>query len=65
MKTLTLQLSDDTAKRLEALADKLDASPEEIVQAGLADQLSRLDREYEEAAFQVLEKNAELYRRLS
>jgi len=65
MKTLTLQLSDDTAQRLEVLAEKLCVSPEEIVQAGLAEQLSRLDNEYEQAADRVLQKNAELYRRLS
>jgi len=65
MKTLTLQLSDDTAQRLEVLAEKLGVSPEEIVQAGLAEQLSRLDNEYEQAADRVLQKNAELYRRLS
>ncbi|WP_143815251.1 DNA-binding protein [Longibacter salinarum] len=65
MKKLTLQLSDDTAQRLEVLAEKLGVSPEEIVQAGLAEQLSSLDREYEQAAARVLQKNEELYRRLS
>jgi len=65
METLTLQLSDDTAQRLEVLAEKLGVSPEEIVQAGLAEQLSRLDSEYQQAADRVLQKNAELYRRLS
>ena len=65
MKTLTLQLSDDTAERLEALAEKLGISPEEIVQAGLAEQLSSSGSEYEKAAARVLQRNAELYRRLS
>jgi predicted transcriptional regulator len=65
MKTLTIQLSDETAGRLEALADQLGMSLEEVAQISIDDQLKRLDREYEEAAEEVLSKNAELYRRLS
>jgi len=65
MKTLTIQLSDETADRLEALAEQLGMSLEEVAQLSLDDQIKRLDREYEEAAEEVLSKNAELYRRLS
>lgn len=65
MKTLTIQLSDETADRLEALAEQLGVSLEEVAQLSLDDQIKRLDREYEEAAEEVLSKNAELYRRLS
>lgn len=65
MKTLTIQLSDETAGRLEALADQLGMSLEEVAQLSIDDQLKRLDREYEEAAEEVLSKNAELYQRLS
>lgn len=65
MKTLTIQLSDETADRLQALAEKLGMSPEEVAQASIDDQLKRLDREYEEAADEVLSKNADLYQRLS
>ncbi|PQJ26891.1 hypothetical protein BSZ35_18355 [Salinibacter sp. 10B] len=65
MKTLTIQLSDETADRLETLAEQLGMSLEEVAQVSIDDQLKRLDREYEEAAEEVLSKNAELYRRLS
>ncbi|WP_263788796.1 DNA-binding protein [Salinibacter grassmerensis] len=65
MKTLTIQLSDDTAGRLEALADQLGMSTEEVAQVSIDDQLKRLGRGYEEAAEEVLSKNAELYQRLS
>jgi predicted transcriptional regulator len=65
MRTLTIQLSDETADRLETLADQLGMSLEEVAQVSIDDQLKRLDREYEEAAEEVLSKNAELYRRLS
>lgn len=65
MKTLTIQLSDETADRLQTLAEKLGRSPEEVAQASIDDQLERLDREYEEAADRVLSKNSDLYQRLS
>jgi predicted transcriptional regulator len=65
MKTLTIQLSDETTDRLEALADQLGMSLEEVAQISIDDQLKRLNREYDEAAEEVLSKNAELYRRLS
>ena len=65
MTTLTIQLSDETTDRLEALADQLGMSLEEVAQIVIDDQLKRLDREYDEAAEEVPSKNAELYRRLS
>jgi predicted transcriptional regulator len=65
MKTLTIQLSDETAGRLEALADQLGMSLEEVAQISIDDQLKRLGQEYEEAAEEVLSKNADLYQRLS
>lgn len=65
MKTLTIDLSDETADRLQTLAEKLGLSPEEVAQASIDDQIKRLDREYEEAADQVLSKNSDLYQRLS
>jgi len=65
MKTLTIQLSDETTDRLETLAEQLGMSLEEVAQISIDDQLKRLDREYDKAAEEVLSKNAELYRRLS
>jgi predicted transcriptional regulator len=37
MKTLTIQLSDETAGRLEALADQLGMSLEEVAQISIDD----------------------------
>lgn len=65
MKTLTIQLSDDTDDRLQYLADQLGMPLEEVTQVSIDDQLKRLDREYEEATEEMLSKNAELYQRLS
>jgi predicted transcriptional regulator len=65
MKTITLQLSNETAERLDALAERLGVSPEEIAQASIRDQLDQIDPEFEDAAEEVLSKNSELYRRLA
>jgi predicted transcriptional regulator len=65
MKTLTIQLSDETAGRLETLANQFGMSLEEVAQISIDDQLKRLGQEYEEAAEEVLSKNVELYQRLS
>ena len=65
MKTLTIELSDETAGRLETLADQLGMSLEEVAQVSIDDQLKRLGQEYEEAAEEILSKNTELYQRLS
>lgn len=65
MRTLTIQLSDETADRLQTRAENLGLSPEEVAQASIDDQVERLDREYEEAAGRVLGKNSDLYQRLS
>jgi predicted transcriptional regulator len=65
MKTLTLRLPDDLARRLERLAEETGRSPEEVAQASLAEHLAARDADYEAAAARVLEKNDELYRRLS
>lgn len=64
MKTLTINLSDETADRLEALAQRLGVSAEDLVRSSVEEQFKSLDDNFEEAAQHVLAKNAELYRRL-
>ncbi|NBC18641.1 MAG: ribbon-helix-helix protein, CopG family [Bacteroidetes bacterium] len=65
MKTLTIHLSDETADRLEALAQRLGVSAEDLVRSSVEEQFKSLDDDFEEAAQHVLAKNAELYRRLA
>lgn len=65
MKTLTIRFSDDTADRLEALAQRLGISEEDLVRSSVEEQLRSLDDDFEEAAEHVLAKNADLYRRLA
>jgi len=65
MKTLTINLPDETADRLEALAQRLGVSVEDLVRSSVEEQFNSLDDDFEEAAQHVLAKNAELYRRLA
>jgi len=65
MKTLTINLSDETADRLEALAQRLGVSVEDLVRSSVEEQFKSPDDDFEEAAQHVLAKNAELYRRLA
>lgn len=65
MKTLTIQLPDDTAEAADEAARRLGLSVEALVRTSVEEKLDRLDLEFEQAARHVLEKNEELYRRLA
>jgi ribosome-binding protein aMBF1 (putative translation factor) len=64
MKTLQVQVADDVAARIESAAKQKGISVEELVRASMEEALTR-ESEFERAARHVLEKNTELYRRLS
>ncbi len=65
MKTITIQLPDETADEVDQAARKLGVTSEDLVRASVEEKLERLRLTFEEAADYVLRKNAELYRRLS
>jgi hypothetical protein len=65
METITVALSDDRLSQLKEKAIKYSVSPEELVQASIEDLLSRPDEALRDAVDYVLNKNAELYRRLA
>jgi predicted transcriptional regulator len=64
MKTLTITLPDDTAKRVADAAKELGISAENLVESSVEEKLERLSVSFGDAARRVLKKNAELYRRL-
>jgi predicted transcriptional regulator len=64
MKTLEIQLPDEVASKIEQAADQLGISIDQLLQESLEEKIER-DTQFERAAGGVLEKNAELYRRLS
>ncbi len=65
METLNIKLTDQTVARLEAAAERLGLTPEQLLEISLEEKLSRLDKDFLDAAQYVLEKNAELYNRLA
>ena len=65
MKTLELNLPEPTATKLEAAAELLNVSPEELAILSLEEKLAQLDEQFKSASDYVLNKNAELYKRLA
>jgi antitoxin FitA len=65
MKTLEVQLPEQTASKLQEAAERLSISPEELLLLSLEEKLAQLDVEFQQAADYVLTKNSELYKRLA
>lgn len=65
MTTLRFDISDDKAEALEDAAERLGISMEELLRASVDETLQKLDADFEKVAQHVLQKNAELYRRLA
>ena len=65
MKVLKLQLSEQTASKLQEAAERLRVSPEQLSILSIEEKLAQLANEFGRSAEYVLHKNADLYRRLS
>ena len=65
MATLTISLSDEEMRRLETLGKREGLTVEQIVRFSVCDFISQPDDTFHAAAKRVMEKNAELYLRLS
>jgi len=65
MERLEVKLKDQTVARLEAAAEKLGLTPEQLLEISIEEKLARLDKDFLDAAQYVLNKNAELYERLA
>ena len=63
--SISLNLDDEQSARLEERARKLGVDPRELAKAAVNDLLTRPAEDFDRAAQYVLEKNQELYRRLS
>lgn len=63
--SISLNLDAEQSRRLEERARQLGVDPYELGKAAVNDLLSRTADDFERAAKYVLEKNRELYRRLS
>jgi antitoxin FitA len=65
MTTLSISLSDDRQARLRSLAERAGLTVEEYLQRRVEKLLDGPDDAFNQAARYVLDKNAELYRRLA
>ena len=65
MKVLKLQLPEQTASKLQKAAKRLDVSSEQLSILSIEEKLAQLEQEFGRSAEHVLQKNTELYRRLS
>lgn len=65
MATLTTSLSDEEMWRLEELSKREGLTVEQMVRLGIHDFIGQPDDAFRTAAKRVMEKNANLYRRLS
>lgn len=65
MTALLVPLSEEHFERLKRFADRVRVTPEEMARIHLEASLSREREEFVDAAVYVLDKNAELYRRLA
>lgn len=63
--SISLNLDAEQSARLEERARALGVDPQELAKAAVNDLLSRPAEDFERAAKFVVEKNRELYRRLS
>ena len=65
MDAITITLPAEELTQLRELAARLNVSTEELARHSIQDFLSRPEELFDEAITHVLEKNAELYRRLA
>ena len=62
---MNVELSDTVLQQLAEHAKRLGVRPEELARAAVTDLVSKQSQDFEDAAELVLNKNAELYDRLS
>ena len=65
MTIISIPLAEEQQAQLQALADHVGLSAEEYLQRRVKALLARPDPAFDEAAAHVMQKNAELYRRLT
>ena len=65
MASITINLPDKLISKLKEASDRIGVSPEEFVKEGVVEKLSFLDDDFNAALDRVLNKNAELYKRLA
>ena len=65
MHTITITIPDDRLVKLQETATRLGISLEELILMGVEEILNQPEQNFQSAVDYVLEKNAELYKRLA
>lgn len=65
MRVLEIQLPEKTASKLKEAAERLSVSPEQLSILSIEEKLAQLENEFRSSSEYVLQKNADLYRRLA
>jgi len=65
MTTITIPIPDERMRRLQELAARFKITPEDLVRVSVEELLARPEEQFRRAVDYVLNKNAELYRRLA
>ena len=65
MTTISIPLSEERIAQLRLRAEQTGLAPEEFLRRRVEQLLDRPDEQFQKAADYVLQKNAELYRRLA
>ena len=65
MTTITITLPDEQLRELKKTATQLKVTPEELVRVSIEELLTRPEEAFQRAVDYVLNKNAELYKRLA
>jgi len=65
MTSITIPLSDERVAQLRVWAEEAGLQPEEFLRRRIEQLLDRPDQQFQKAADYLLQKNAELYRRLA
>jgi predicted transglutaminase-like cysteine proteinase len=65
MSTLTITLSEDRLVKLREIADRFNIKAEDLARVGIEELLTRPEESFQAVVDYILNKNAELYRRLA
>ena len=65
VRVLELQLPEQTASKLQEAAERLSLSPEQLSILSIEEKIAQLEDEFRRSVEYVIQKNADLYRRLS
>ncbi len=65
MTTISIPLSDERVRKLNEISAEFGVTPEDLIRISIEELLVQPEQKFQQAVDYVLEKNAELYRRLA